>query len=310
MDVNQNTMHRHSSIVLFLIGLMLVFAPIVQARQYQPRIVWTKNANRRTGLYTTNNYFVAHGFGISANLLYYFGDVDNEGIAFNGGWNSNNIGGSGGLCFNYNLPVSNHVNLRFMALAGIIRADNKTKFDNLAEPRDDYRKFFAYIVQPSVGVQYYPFSNAGFYLYGGLAFTASIIDKYEFYYYARLEGEATKSRHRIEGKATGFLPMVQLAIGYSWSLTPSWTLSAEIGVNEGLIDTYYMNLDAFPMAGAQNTDGYTLGQPFGKWTDRYGKEHIHWNDGWFQAGITITYQWRNCETCRLNTNFPVKMRRR
>lgn len=303
-------MHRHSVIVLFFIGLMLMAAPFLQAREYQPRVVWTKKPNQRTGLYTTTSYFVSHGFGLSANFMYYFGDVDNESIAFHGGWNNNNIGGTGGLCFHYNLPISNHVNLRFEALAGVLRANNKTKFDNLPEPRDDYRKFFSYIVQPSVSVQYYPFSNAGFYIRGGLAFTVSIIDKYEFYYYGRLDGERENTRHRIEGKATGFLPMVQLGIGYSWSLTPSWTLSAEIGVQEGLIDTYYMNLDAFPMDGAQNSDGVTLGRPFGKWTDRYGKEHIHWNDGWFQAGITITYQWRNCEVCRLNTPFKVKMRRR
>lgn len=292
-------MNRHSRIVFIFIGLLLLCAPILQARDYQPRIVWTKKANTRTGLYTTQNYFVSHGFGISANVLYYFGDVDNEGIAFSGGWNSNNIGGSGGLCFNYNLPISNHVNLRFMALAGIVRANNKDKFDNLAEPRDDYRKFFSYIVQPSVGVQYYPFSNAGFYIYGGLAFTASFIQNYEFYYYGRLNGETEKTRHKIEGKTTGFLPMVQLAVGYSWSLSPSWTLSAEIGVHEGLIDTYYMNLDAFPMDPSQNDDGVTLGKPFGKWTDKNGKEHIHWNDGWFQLGITIAYRWRTCEQCRI-----------
>ena len=308
--MSADTLNRRLSIVLFVIGLMLIVSPVLQAREYKPRVVWTKKPNKSTGLYTTTNYFVSHGFGISANVLYYFGDVDNEGIAFHGGWNSNNIGGSGGLCFHYNLPISNHVNLRFMALAGILRADNKTKFDNLPEPRDDYRKFFSYIVQPSVGVQYYPFSRAGFFLYGGLAFTASFIDKYDFYYYGRINGEKEKTRHHIEGKATGFLPMVQLGLGYSWSLTPSWTLSVELMVQEGLIDTYYMNLDAFPMAAAQNADGYTLGNPFGKWTDRYGKEHLHWNDGWFQAGITITYQWRNCETCRLNTYFPVKMRRR
>ena len=303
-------MHRHSVIVLFFIGLMLIFAPITQAKEYQPRVVWTKTPNKSTGLYTTTSYFVSHGFGISANLMYYFGDVDNEGIAFNGGWNNNNIGGSGGLCFNYNLPVSHHLNMRFTAMAGIIRANNKSKFDNLELPRDDYRKFTSYVVQPAVGVQYYPFSRAGFYLYGGVAFTVSLIQNYEFYYYGRLNGETQNTRHMITGKTTGFLPMVQLGLGYSWSLTPSWMISAEVMVQEGLIDTYYMNLDGFPMAGAQNSDNYTLGQPFGKWTDRYGKEHIHWNDGWFQVGITVTYQWRNCEVCRLNTPFPVKMRRR
>jgi hypothetical protein len=88
-------------------------------------------------------------------------------------------------------------------------------------------------------------------------------------------------------------------------------MGAEIMIQEGLIDTHYMNLDAFPLAPSQNSDGVALGNSFGKWTDRYGKEHIHWNDGWFQVGLTVTYHWRNCEHCRILNNYSrIKARRR
>jgi hypothetical protein len=79
------------------------------------------------------------------------------------------------------------------------------------------------IIQPSVGVQYYPFSNAGFYLYGGLAVTASIITDYQFYYYKHTD--SGRERTLLRGKTFGFLPMVQLGIGYSWRLTDSWLMS-------------------------------------------------------------------------------------
>ena len=52
--------------------------------------MWTKKTSRQTGLYTTKNYFVSHGVGVTASAMYYFGDVDNEGVAFNGGFNLDN----------------------------------------------------------------------------------------------------------------------------------------------------------------------------------------------------------------------------
>lgn len=271
------------------------------------RVVWTKNPNKRTGLFTTKNYFVSQGVGLSASAMYYFGDVDNEGVAFNGGFNTNNLSLGGGFCFFYNLPAGNHCNLRFSLMGGTLRGNNELKFSSLSIPRDDYRKFHAILIQPAFGVQYYPFSNAGFYIYAGVAVSASIIDNYEFYYYPH----ETKERTLLKGNTYGILPMAQLGLGYSWKLTPSWSLSAEIMIQEGVIDTHYMNLDAWPLAKSQNSDNVELGNSFGKWTDRYGKEHIHWNDGWFQVGITVTYHWRNCEHCRIIDNYQnIKPRRR
>ena len=290
---------------------LLVLPVCMQAAEQGARIVWTKHADSRTGLYTTKNFFVSQGVSIGAGAMYYFGDVDNEGVAFTGGFNKENLSYGGGLSFGYNIPAGNCCNLRIGLMGGTLRGNNKEKFDNLADPRDDYRKFQSFYIQPAFGVQYYPFTNAGFYIYGGVAVTASIITNYEFYAYRKQTGSAERVRTLLKGKTYGILPMAQIGIGYSWRLAPSWAMSAEIMIQEGLIDTHYMNLDAFPLAPAQSSDGKELGGSFGTWTDRYGKKHIHWNDGWFQVGITVTYQWRNCEHCRIINNYShIKPRRR
>ena len=281
--------------------MLLLMPASVRALEDRNNIVWNTRQNAQTGLYTTKNYFVSQGVSLNASALYYFGDVDNEGVAFSGGFNENNLSYGGGLTFAYNLPLGNHCNLRTTVMGGTLRANNKVKFESLAEPRYDFRKFNSIIIQPAVGVQYYPFTNAGFYVYGGLAVTASIITDYEFYVGKNVNDPA--GLKPVEGNTFGILPMLQLAIGYSWKLAPSWTLSAEIMIQEGLIDTHYMNLDAWPLDAKQSSDGEPHGNSWGKWTDRYGKEHIHWNDGWFQVGLTITYQWRNCETCRILNNY-------
>lgn len=300
------TMSNRTHILLIFLGLMLLASSSVQAISNK-RVLWTKKPSSSTGLYTTKNYFVSHGVGGNIGALYYFGDVDNEGLAFHGGFNTHNLSIGGGLSFFYNLPVSNHINLRFTLMGGTLHGNNELKFKSLDQPRDDFRKFTSILIQPAVGVQYYPFSNAGFYLYGGVAVAGSIITNYEFYYYP----QGSSERKLLKGKTFGILPMVQLAIGYTWRLTNSWSMGLEVMVQEGLIDTHYMNLDAFPLAASQNGDGVELGRSFGKWTDRYGKEHIHWNDGWFQVGLTVTYHWRNCEHCRIINNYShIKPKRR
>ena len=296
--------NKHLSLIL-LLGLLLVFTAVspavVSIRPGKDRIVWTKKPNKRSGLYTTKNYFVSHGVSLNFSGMYYFGDADNEGVAFHGGFNAKNLSLGGGLQFAYHLPAGNYCNMRFSLGVGTLRGDNTLKFQSLAEPRDDYRSFHSWYIQPAVGVEVYPISKAGFYLYGGLALTGSIIDKYQYWYYKRVGN--TKERTLLEGNTYGILPMIQLGLGYSWALSEAWTLSAEIMVQEGLVDTYFMNLDAFPMDPDQNSDGVTLGKPFGKWVDKNGKEHIHWNDGWFQVGITVSYRWRNCEECRNTQHY-------
>ena len=290
---------KHTYPILSLIGILLIFSPLAQARPGRDRVVWTQKANNRTGLYTTKNYFVSHGVSLSFAGMYYFGDADNEGVAFHGGFNPKNLSLGGGLGINYTLPLGNHCNMRFGAMGGTLRGDNTAKFQSLPEPREDYRKFHSWFIQPAVGVEYYPFSQAGFFIYGGLAVTASIIDKFEFYYYSH----QVIQEKPLTGKTYGILPMVQVGLGYTWQLAEGWTLSLEAMVHEGLVDAHYMNLDAFPLDASQNSEGVALGSVGGKWTDANGVEHIHWNDGWFQVGFTISYRWRNCETCRNSHNY-------
>jgi len=302
-------MNSRSRAFLLFVLVLLALPMTVLAKSGHQRVAWRSKANSRTGLYTTKNLFVSHGITMGFNVMYYYGDVDNEGVVFSGGFNKNNLSYGGGLYFFYNLPAGNHCNLKFGIMGGTMNGNNKTKLQHLTVPRDDYRKFNSILIQPAVGVQYYPFSNAGFYLYGGLAVAGSIITNYEFYYY-RNEG-SQKVRDKVEGSTFGILPMVQAGIGYSWRLSDSWLMSAEILVSEGLVDTQYMNLDAYPLAASQNSQGVELGKSFGTWTDKNGMKHTRWNDGWFQVGITVTYQWQNCEHCRMINNYAgIKGRRR
>lgn len=294
-------MNKRSCITSGVILLLLLISPIVAAKTSYDRIIWGKSPDPQHGLYTVRNYFVAYGISASAFSLYYFGDVDNEGIAFNGGFNLNNLSLGGGFCFGYNIPAGNRCNLRFTFLGGTLQGNNELKFSTLKDPRDDFRSFRSLIFQPGVGVQYYPFSKAGLFLYGGVSMTASIINHYEFYYYKSVP--SGKERRRIEGKTFGILPMIQLSIGYSWRLAPKWSLSAEVMIQEGLIDTHYMNLDAWPMDPSQNNDRVALGGTGLTYTNRYGEKTIHWNDGWFQIGVTVTYHWRNCERCNIINNY-------
>ena len=185
---------------LLLFGLLLCM-PCIEAKQYyrpnqsrynkkvvasrnkyNQKVIWMKKPGEG-GLYTTKNYFISHGVGVTAAAMYYFGDVDNEGLAFHGGFNIHNLSLGAGLTFMYNLPAGNHCNMRFALLGGKIGGNNELKFNSLNPPRDDYRSFSAFVIAPSVGVQYYPFSNAGLFLYGGVSAAISIIDKYQFYRY-------------------------------------------------------------------------------------------------------------------------------
>jgi hypothetical protein len=97
--------------------------------------------------------------------------------------------------------------------------------------------------------------------------------------------------------------MLQLAIGYNWQLNRSWSLGIEMMIQEGVVDTHYMNLDAYPLAPSQNSEGISMGGSFGSYIDRYGKEQIRWNDGWYHLGITIIYSWSDCEKCNVIDNY-------
>lgn len=296
-------MKRHLYIAFLSLCVLLFLAPSMEAKnpREKSRIVWSKKPSGRSGLYTQRNFFISHGVSLNANAMYYFGDVDNEGIAFNGGFNVNNLSYGGSLVFGYTMPASAHCNLRYTLMGGTIHGNNESKFRRLNPPRDDFRKFNAILIQPAFGVEIYPFSRAGFYLYAGVAVTGSIITNYEFYYYKSVP--SGKQRDKITGSTFGILPMAQLGLGYNWRLNESWALGIEFMIQEGLVDLHYMNLDAYPMAGSQNNKGVELGSMNLTYINRYGDKSLHWNDGWFQLGLTISYRWTNCEHCRIIDNY-------
>ena len=288
-------MKNHSLIAILLLAGWLLSGSLAHAAGGRSDIVWRGTASRRTGLYTTQNYFVSEGISASVSGLYYYGDIDNVGFIFNGGINNRSLGMS--VSAAYNMPIGNMCNLRFGLLGGSLQGNNKDKFKSLDKPRSDYKRFYSYLLEPSVGVQFYPFTRAGLYLYGGLALAFSYIYHYRFYYY-----DEASSIKEVHGSTYGILPIVQLGVGYTWRLTEGWSLGVEFMIQEGLIDSYYANLDGLPMDKSQNVDGVQIGSGAGVW-ERSSKKEMRWNDGWYQLGLTVTYHWRTCEHCRFINNY-------
>ncbi|MCM1034397.1 MAG: hypothetical protein NC038_01865 [Paludibacter sp.] len=256
---------------LLIVGSM-VFPAVTHAANPSQRdkkeVVWTKKANKRTGLYTKQNSAIANGLTLSFNALYYYGDVDLNGIAMNGGFQTQNVTFGGAAAFAYTMPAGKHTNWRFAISAGALKGDNSHAYP------DHYRKFNSVFGEASVGVEWYPFSQAGFYLYGGIALTYSHI-KYDFM--------------SAKGNANSILPMIPLEIGYDFKLGRSWGLKINVAAHQGLLDTPHCNLDAYPMESSQNQNGVSFGRGGGN----------KWADGFFQIGLSLTYRWHNCEACRL-----------
>lgn len=255
----------------------------------ESEFAWTSKPNSRTGLYTTRNYFITNGVSVSLNLMYYFGDVDNVGVAFNGGFNKYNLSYGGALSVQYLLPVSHHLNMRFSLGAGKLNGNNAYIISRNLRPdgthRDDYKKFDSWFIQPAAGVEIYPFSKAGFYLYGGIALAASHIKFEKGTINFESDGSTIKDLTPNTNDTTwSFLPMVQLGLGYSIRLAKSWTMNIEVMGQLGVCDLPRMNLDAWPLPDTE-AKGYVNNKA---------------PDGWFQVGVTFTYRWRNCERCRLN----------
>ena len=273
-----------------IIGIFVLFT----STAYAQRVTSRRGVGRRnplTGLYGHDKY-ISSGITFGGNVAYYYGDADHTGLAFNGGFNKNNIGGCATVYYTMGLPATGCLNLRFGLQGGIMRGNNKEIIKTNLN-RDDYRIFKNYFIEPSIGVEIYPFAflGAGFYLYGGVSFTAGIIE-YDYAFFKRVEHKRVLTQ--ITGNSFGFLPMAIVGIGYSWPLGESWLMSAELMLHEGFVDTYYMNLDCYPMAPSQNTEHATIGRGAGqgKWVDQNGELHMRWDDGWFQFGFAVSYRFR------------------
>ena len=274
--------HRTGRNIAFglVIGLLLLTSS--EARS-EGSYSWNKTANWHSGLYANDGQYVTQGISINFSGLYYFGDAESMGFVLNGGFNVKNFSVGGALRAAYNYPMGSYCNLRTALSLGVLDGNNEAKFRTLG--RDDFRSFHSWFILPSVGVEVYPFKSAGFYLYGGIGLSITIIDKFKFYHY--IKGERTL----IEGSTYGFLPMFQVGLGYNWILPDSWTLGIEIMGNMGMMDMPYANLDAYPLAASQNDAGVAIGTSTISYTNSNGEKKTHWTDGWFQVGITATYRW-------------------
>ncbi|HCS87541.1 MAG TPA: hypothetical protein DIW30_03750 [Bacteroidales bacterium] len=238
------------------------------SRKDKVDIVWTKRSNRHTGLYTQQNSAIANGLTISANMLYYYGDVDRRGVAMNGGFQKQNLTFGGAASFAYTMPAGKFTNWRFGLNAGALRGDNSSSYP------DSYRKFNSVFGELSAGVEWYPFPSAGFYLYGGVALTYSFVH-YDFM--------------AASGTTNSFLPMIPLEIGYDFHIGKSFGIKLNVAVHQGLWDSPVCNLDGYPMNSSQNSEGVSFGRGGGN----------KWADGFFQIGLSFIYRWHNCESCRL-----------
>lgn len=275
--------------VLLIVGGLLLSTLPMQAQRVSSNRGGSRNS--RTGLYSTSNY-IASGITFGGGVTYYYGDADNTGVAFNGGFHTANVGGAAAVYYNYGLTFTHCLNLRFGLQGGLQRGNNKESIKK-THNRDDYRSFKTYFIEPTAALEFYPFSflGIGFYIYGGVSFLAGVID-YDYAYYKRVDNQKVLSQ--LTGQTFGFLPIAQVGIGYSFPLSGSWIMSAELSLHEGLVDTYYMNIDAYPMAPSQNNDGVTIGRGAGqgKWEDADGMPHMRWDDGWFQFGLTVSRRFK------------------
>ena len=231
---------------------------------------WKSTRNPSTGLYTMRNLNVANGVSLNANLLYYYGDIDMLDLAFQHGFQPQNLSVGGSLIFGYLHPLGRQCNWRFTIGGGYLHGNDSARYDTgihgekIPAGKGKFNSFFA---EGAAGVEWYPFPRAGFYIYGGLGASFNYI-KYDFF----------KIKDHPQGNMFTVLPMLQGEIGYNFYLGKNFFLAIEVSVHQGLLDVGGCSLDAWPV----------------KKSSRF-----QWGDGYFQIGVTFAYKWYNCETCRL-----------
>ena len=244
--------------------------------QYNSRVahddkpVWGKKASRQTGLYTIRNRSVASGVCLNLNAMYYYGDIDMLDQAFVHGFQPQTLSVGGGLHFGYMHPMGRFCNWRFTLGGGFMHGNDSARYtikdsgEKIPAGKGLFKSGFG---EANVGIEFYPFPRAGFYLYAGLGVAVSYI-QYDFY--------KTKIP---KGNTVSVLPMLPLEIGYNFYLGRSWFLGVSVAVHQGLMDIAHANLDAWPL---ESTSVF------------------QWGDGYFQIGLSISYRWHNCEVCRIS----------
>jgi len=233
-------------------------------------LVWSRHKDAH-GRYTGTYLYVAKGFNVTFGANYYYGDIDNTGIVFNGGFQKQNF--RGGLTLAYQHPLSAHFNLRSSMAVGFLHGDNSPFGDA------DWKRFQSVYIEPSVGVDYYPVHWLGFYIFAAVGVNLSVID-YEF---------ANPGNDPVKADVFRTLPMVPFGFGWAIPLGRSSgvMLHVELSAHQGVIDSPTLNLDAYPQTKEQNgvrDYGRSINPETGKRTNR-------WADGYFQAALTLSYRW-------------------
>ena len=256
------------------IGLIAFLLPsslfaLNPSRRNEVDLIWSKRTNSR-GLYTrsanTGGKYVSNGLTISLAANYYYGDVDPSGIAFKGGFRGNNVSGGLVATFAYTMPLSRHCNWRFGGGLGYLHG---ARTEEELVGNQTTRSFTSLYIEPAAGVEYYPFTRAGFYLYAGLGLNLNV---------------RTKSNYGgVEGSPVSVLPIIPVEIGYDIRAGRSFLIRIFAGVHQGLLDIAYMNLDGYPIPGGEGTGKFSMNE---------------WADGYFQVGVSVSYKWHNCEKCR------------
>ena len=274
--------------LLFLLLLALPMCAFAEADPYnKPDIVWTKNASSHTGRYTTKGTTVAHAISLTLDAAYYYGDVENRGLAVAGGpLFADNICGMAKI--NYS-PVASILNIRYSLGGGVLRGNNEKYADKLYTTENplSYRKFQSWILNGAVGVEIFPIADAGFFIYAGVMFNYSNVTMD----YGK---DAPGSDWKYNWKNNSFLPMIPVEIGYQFKLKKSWLMNVHVGIAQGLGDNQTLNLDGYPHDLKERGTGTAAGM-----SGTMGTPTKQWWDGWFNVGITISYSWHNCEICRL-----------
>ncbi len=258
-------MKRRIFFASIVILLCLGFLPstLTAANPHRKQgVAWTKKPNPITGRYTTKANTVFHSIMFSLDGLYYYGDMEVRGFSLKKPYYKN-LGV--GVSVAYLQPIAGVVNFRYGVSTGWLQGSNAKESDYANAPRE----FNSFFVRPNFGIEWYPWHEAGFYIYAGFAWNYSHI-KYDVYNY-------------FYGSKDCMLPMIPIEIGYSFPISKNWICGIKLAAEQGLVDTKTMNLDGYPHPNDFGVD----------W--RYNK----WSDGNFKLGISFTYQWKKCETCRL-----------
>lgn len=238
-------------------------------REEVKQVRWTHKTNNPRGLYSVYNPSVANGLALTVNALYYYGDIDMLDYAFKYGWQPQNLSLGGSLIFGYLHPLGTQCNWRFTLAGGYMHGNDSARYDMNSDGqlvrggKGVFRNGFA---EAAVGVEWYPFPTAGFYLYAGFGLNLSYIN-YDFFKY-----------NIPPGKTYGIVPIIPLEIGYNFQLHGGWFLSIEASVHQALTDFPGASIDAWPL---------------------YKSTRAQWPDGYFQVGISVSYRWQNCPECLL-----------